>query len=563
MNQRWGLCLLCTLLGTIFAAPRLTAQQAGAQDQLNQGIARVNAQELDEGIAILTDLVERDQDNGRAWLWLGLAHRRNEELEQALWAYERASEIEASAPRGLYQVGTTHALLGHSDQAFEWLQRAKRSGRFDMTTMDADPDTESLRDDPRYAELLPSAMEFAEPFVEPTRILQEWRGEAANDQFGWIARNAGDVDGDGIDDVVTSAPTSAEGGPAAGKVYVYSSATGALLWSALGEENDQLGLGIETAGDLDADGAADIIAGAPGGDRAVVYSGRDGRELLTLEGSSPGERFGHRVSDVGDVDGDGIPDLLVGAPQNDEAGEDAGAAYVFSGRTGALLLELRGEAPGDSFGSAVHGWALDGELYLIVGAPNAAGGGRTYVYTELTDEPGFVIEPDASGSQLGGMFVSVVGDVDRDGVQDIYASDFSDTALGPNTGKAYVHSGATGKRLHVFTGENAGDGYGIGTGDAGDLNGDGFDDVVVGAWQFGAAAPSGGKVTVHSGKDGRLLQQITGKVMGETFGFDTTGLGDVDGDGIVDLLLTSAWSAVSGARSGRMYIVAGDPEAGG
>ena len=62
---------------------------------------------------------------------------------------------------------------------------------------------------------------------------------------------------------------------------------------------------------------------------------------------------------------------------------------------------------------------------------------------------------------------------------------------------------------------------------------------------------------LYSGKDGSLLRAWTGKVPGETFGFDATGMGDIDGDGTIDFLLTSAWSAINGSRSGRMYILAG------
>ena len=68
----------------------------------------------------------------------------------------------------------------------------------------------------------------------------------------------------------------------------------------------------------------------------------------------------------------------------------------------------------------------------------------------------------------------------------------------------------------------------------------------------------GGKIYVYSGKDGTLLHEITGKVMGETLGFDATGMGDIDGDETIDYLVTSAWSAVNGARSGRMYILSGE-----
>ncbi len=200
-----------------------------------------------------------------------------------------------------------------------------------------------------------------------------------------------------------------------------------------------------------------------------------------------------------------------------------------------------------------------------MGAPNAGAGdlGRVYVYHDLTEKPAFVIDSDPQGAQLGAMFVSAVGDVDGDGVMDVYASDWAgagDAGL-QGAGRVYVHSGADGRRLYTMTGEAAGDGFGIGVADAGDVDGDGHADLVIGAWQNHEAAPSGGKVYLYSGADGSLLRTLTGKVMGETLGFDATGIGDVDGDGVIDLLLTSAWSAVSGAHSGRMYIVAGTPAA--
>ncbi|HET8675879.1 MAG TPA: VCBS repeat-containing protein, partial [Blastocatellia bacterium] len=156
-----------------------------------------------------------------------------------------------------------------------------------------------------------------------------------------------------------------------------------------------------------------------------------------------------------------------------------------------------------------------------------------------------------------GMFLSAVGDVNKDATPDIYASDWNNNAKGTSTGRAYVYSGKDGKQLLTLTGEAAGDGFGIGVADAGDVNRDGHADLIIGAWQHASAALSGGRVYLYSGKDGSLLQTYTGRVAGETFGFDTTGVGDVDGDGVIDFLLTSAWSGIKGFQSGRLYIVSG------
>jgi hypothetical protein len=155
------------------------------------------------------------------------------------------------------------------------------------------------------------------------------------------------------------------------------------------------------------------------------------------------------------------------------------------------------------------------------------------------------------------MFTSLPGDIDQDGTVDVFATDFVNAARGPSTGRAYVWSGATGRKLFTFTGENAGDGFGVGAADAGDVNRDGHDDLVIGAWQVSVAAPSGGRIYLFSGKDGTVMRTITGRIPGETLGFDAAGAGDVDGDGIPDLLVTSSWSNVKGFRSGRMYIISG------
>src|SRR5207253_55791 len=118
--------------------------------------------------------------------------------------------------------------------------------------------------DPRFARLMPKPEDFANPFVEKVKIIHEWVGETKGDQFGWIARNIGDVDGDKVNDLTTSAPTYQVNGQPAGRVYVYSGKSGKLLWTQTGQPGDRLGIGIEGAGDTNHDGIPDVIAAAPG-----------------------------------------------------------------------------------------------------------------------------------------------------------------------------------------------------------------------------------------------------------------------------------------------------------
>ena len=232
-------------------------------------------------------------------------------------------------------------------------------------------------------------------------------------------------------------------------------------------------------------------------------------------------------------------------------------AREFLVKDGHVMLTLTGERAGDAFGSTVGGYSDAKRTFIVVGAPGAGSGksGRTYVYEGLSTKPKFVIDSDSTGRALGAMFVSVMGDVDGDGVPDIYASDFSNGAKGPSTGRIYVHSGRDGRRLLTLTGEQRGNGFGIGPGKTGDVDHDGHADLVVGSWQYSTAATSGGRVYLYSGRDGHLIKTYTDRIPGDTFGFDAVGIGDVDGDGTVDLLLTAAWSGIHGFHSGRIFIV--------
>lgn len=503
----------------------------------------------------LREITANHPNNAAAWRALATSEMGLGHFTAAVGDYRRALAIQPDSPKVFYQLGVAYAAKHDSQHAFEWLGLARASHRYDMTEISADAHLVGLRKDSRFNALLPSAADFEQPFVEPVKIIREWRGESAGDQFGWIARNVGDVDGDGITDIVTSAPTH---GAHAGRIYVYSVGSGRLLWSADGKPGDELGSGVEGIGDTNGDGIPDVAASGPSGSGvAYIYSGRDGQILQTFQSARADELFGNHISGIGDVDGDGHADLIIGAPGKDGESVNTGHAYIYSGKDGRLLFTLAGERLGDAFGSAVAGYSKGKDHYLVVGAPLAGPDrhGRVYLYDNPAGTPKFVIDADSTGTALGAMFVSILHNTTAADTHDIFVSDWTNASKGASTGRIYVHSASTGENLMTLTGENAGDGFGTSKSTAGDVDGDGHEDLIVGAWQYGQVALSAGRAYLYSGKDGHLIKTFTCRTPGDSFGFDAVGLGDVDGDGTADMLITSGWSGVNGHHSGRVFII--------
>lgn len=512
----------------------------------------IGSKQYEQAIAILEDFTVKNPQRPYPWSVLADAYDRNGDLDKALATYQKLAEFKPMRGQALYGIASIQARRHENAQAFTALEQLRDTGSYDMDAVDADPIFAEIRKDPRYKTLKRSAAEFKKPFVEPVHVLYEIRGETKGGQFGWIARNIGDVDKDRVNDWTTSAPTYAVDGQPAGRVYVYSGKSGKLLWTQTGAPNEQLGTGIEGAGDTNGDGIPDVIAGGPGSGHAYVYSGRDGKQLLKLGNGVAADIFGRHTASAGDVNGDGHADVLVGAPG---VNDGAGAAYVFSGKDGALLLSLPGEKPKDAFGSSVGGRPHDKYLMVGAGAAGARGTGRVYVYQGLSQKPLYIFDSDETGAAFGAMFTSIAGDVNGDKTSDFFVSDWSNRAKGPSTGRVYVYSGHDGKKLLTLTGEEVGDGFGTSDSVAGDVDGDGYADLIVGAWQQSSGAPSAGKAYLYSGRTGALLKVYTCRNAGDTFGFDTANLGDIDGDGTIDFLITSGWSQANGFQSGRVFVI--------
>ncbi len=550
------------LLLLLIAAWTTPLQSPQAQ-QLQSCNALVRAGKFSEGEQALRELLQSAPNSGPAWMLLGHALYGQKRYGEALPAFEKASSTPKLTSGAAYSAGCMAALIGETDLSFSWLTRAVAAGFADGPLLATDTDLDSIRSDPRFGALLPPMLEGSQAFVEKPRVLHTFIGEASGDQFGWVVRNLGDLDGDGVMDFATSAPTHSGLAPNAGRVYVYSSKRGKLLFKIDGQAGMRLGASLAGHTDFDGDGTPDILAGAPGSGQqpgfAQVHSGRDGSLIVRASADEAADGFGTSICGSEDLDGDGRGELIVGATKADAGGKDAGCLYVYSSKSRSILFQIPGANAGDQFGSAAHATQQGGERLLAVGAAGSKGGGRVLVYRCNKDgaEFLFAIEPETGSANLGYYFVSMLGDVDGDGASDVYASDFNHSAAGPNAGRVYAYSSATGKKLLSIDGHRVSEGFGTSSAVCGDVNADGHADMIVGAWQHASVAKAAGRVYVHSGSDGSLLQTWTSRQAGDTLGFDAAGIGDVDGDGAVDFLLTSAWSAVRGAQTGRIFLVAG------
>ncbi len=359
-------------------------------------------------------------------------------------------------------------------------------------------------------------------------------GESA----GVSVSGAGDVDGDGLADVIIGAHQNSDAASAAGAAYlVLGSATPASSSLASATQytgvatNDTAGVCDGGAGDVNGDGFSDVLVGArsnsniggTGAGAGYVVLGSASPASASLSGApsytgeSAYDAAGTSVSAAGDVNGDGLDDVLIGAHGNAGGGGSyVGAAYLVLGNSApssaslALAVRYTGEGTNDYAGEAVSAAGdVDGDGYddMLVGAPYNDDGGSDAGAAYLVLGSGSPASTSLSTavqytgvdtSNYAGGSVSTAGDVDGDGYGDLLVGAYFAADAGTSSGAAYIVFGSTTPASAslsasvVYSGEAANDFAGISTSGAGDVDGDGHLDILVGAFSNDNAATNAG-----------------------------------------------------------------------
>lgn len=388
--------------------------------------------------------------------------------------------------------------------------------------------------------------------------------------FGIAVAGAGDVDGDGAGDFLVGAPGLHVGGNREqGQVFVFSGADRSLLYT-LDNPTPQafgaFGRAVAGARDVDGDGTPDVLVGAPhvrAGDvngKAFVFSGADGSLIHTFDTPTPQREptfFGWAVAGAGDVDGDGTPDLLVGAQGQDAGGNrEQGQVFIFSGADGSLLQTLDTPRPQVN---AFFGWSVagpgdvdgDGVPDILVGAVHQHVGpnedqGQAFVFSGADGSLLHTLDnPTPQQYAFFGWAVAGPGDVDGDGAGDLLVGARGQEVAGnDDQGQAYVFGGADGNLLYTLDNPSPqpwGQ-FGWAVAGAGDVDSDGVPDLLVGAsHQRVGDNHEQGQAFVFSGADGGRLHTLNTPIPeiggGGKFGSAVAGVGDVNGDGTRDLLV--------------------------
>lgn len=340
---------------------------------------------------------------------------------------------------------------------------------------------------------------------------------------GTSLANAGDIDGDGIDDLFDGAPATFGTAPSSGRAMIRSGANGNLIRIySTGVVNDGFGTSVANAGDVNGDGIPDQIVGIPLANQAKVYSGANGTLIRTFLGSA-GTYFGGAVAGGVDMNLDGVPDLAVGAPWYSSF---RGRIVVYSGSTGGVLSSITGPAAGDRYGHALAMFPSPdnrpgGALYA--GCPGTftdTGQVRVYGASATTPYPLVAVRSGQSQNDHFGWSVAPAGDVDQDGRMDCVIGAPEES---PDPGYIRLVS-ASGEIFREVHGSEPFAQFGWSVGYAGDTNRDAIPDVIIGAANTGGSCINSG--SAHLLKDirppKRAKVMITEVFWGEPQGIEIT-----------------------------------------
>ncbi|MED5371201.1 MAG: MopE-related protein [Myxococcota bacterium] len=439
-------------------------------------------------------------------------------------------------------------------------------------------------------------------------------GAAAGDLFGAPVKNVGDLNANRLDELAVSARGSDLGGEDAGAIYLFQwpisggtydagSADGVLVGEAPG---DQV-FSVVGLGDSNGDGKGDLLIGARGNDdraedagKVYFWSGPVAGEVsladadATWTGVGAGDQTGLVMT--GDLNGDGHQDALIGAQKNDNGGTDAGAVFVVHGPFGAWLGDqglysanafIKGVAGSQAGGglASVGDLSGDGIEDLLIGAPYENSGGQQRVGAvyqlngPVTGTARVTDMADArfhgSAGDEAGWGIASAGDVDGDGVVDfmVNAQRADSEGGGGNEGAVYVITQDWSSQEDVsldetwmrINGAAAEDRLAAVSG-GGDFNGDGHPDLVVGSrWHDSSGEDAGASWVLYGPFTGGTFSveelphtRIEGAAAGDGFGAPGGSIGDLNGDGADELVIGGRWSDEAGEDAGAAYLFLGE-----